>query len=89
MKATKFLNKQKSGKMTKAIIFDLTQTLQLFDFVRMRKEFKKILQAMPSCSKITTKKFMLAYQHAYDLYQIGKIKNDKAFAKKIFLLLRV
>ncbi|GEM_PF-2785270 len=75
--------------MARAIIFDMTQTLQLFDFARMQKEFQKIIKAIPKTRKIQVKRFMRAYFQAYDHYQIGKIQNDKEFCKKIFEKLKV
>jgi len=75
--------------MAKAIIFDMTQTLQRFNFARMQKEFHKIVRAIKKTRSIPIKRFMRAYFKAYDSYQVGKIKNDEQFAKKIFLQLGV
>jgi HAD superfamily hydrolase (TIGR01509 family) len=70
--------------MAKAIIFDMMQTLQRFDFARMQREFQKIIKAMPKTRKIPIKRFMKAYFKNYDLYQVGRIKNDKGFCRRIF-----
>jgi len=59
--------------MKKAILFDLTNTLQLFDWEKMEKGLSEII---PNFSLQTYKKY-------YNEYQSGKIKNDKQFFEKI------
>lgn len=75
--------------MAKAIIFDMTQTLQRFDFSRMQKEFHKIIKAIPQAKKIPIKQFMKAYFKNYDLYQTRKITNDNDFCTRIFSEFRI
>jgi len=70
--------------MATAIIFDMTQTLQIFDFPKMQKEFHDIIKAIPAARKIPISRFMKAYFKNYDSYQAGKINNDWDFCKGIF-----
>lgn len=70
--------------MARAIIFDMTQTLQRFDFAHMQSEFHKIIKEIPKARGIPIARFMKAYFAAYDLYQVGRIKKDRQFAKNIF-----
>jgi len=71
--------------MVKALFFDLTDTLQEFDW---SKQWKLLLPVFEKelRQKIDKKEFITKYQLAYEVYRLGKIKNDIAF---LDLLLRM
>jgi len=72
--------------MVKALFFDLTDTLQEFDWKKqwgllvslVEKELKQ---------KIKPEEFINKYQAAYEIYRLGKIKSDKEFFDLLFRML--
>ena len=63
----------------KAVIFDLTQTLQIFDFNIMLKDFRVIFKKLGKDISIDI--IFPIYKKHYDEYQCGKTKTDMQFAK--------
>lgn len=75
--------------MLEAIVFDMTDTLQWFDFKEMWKQFEKMLLFVEETREIPIEEFRQQYREKYDLYQSGKIGNDWEFFQKIFSDLKV
>jgi len=69
--------------MVKAIFFDLTGTLQNFNWnkqwVLMNVVLNKTLK-----SKVDIEEFKKVYQQVYEIYRLGKIKNDNEFFDLVF-----
>ena len=69
--------------MAKAIFFDLTGTLQNFNWNTqwrlLGKELNKIFR-----TKVSIEEFKRGYQQVYESYRLGKIKNDREFFDLLF-----
>lgn len=68
--------------MVKALFFDLTDTLQNFDWSKQWKLLKAVLQRLEI--NVYFNKFKRNYQKMYELYRTGKIKNDFEFFYLLF-----
>ena len=68
----------------KAIVFDLTNTLHLFDWKRLESDFSGLLVKLEKTRKLGIEAFLEAFNKHYNYYQAGKIMNDEEFYEKIF-----
>ena len=68
--------------MIKALFFDLTETLQNFNWDKQWKLLKIVLKKY----KVDMDEFKRTYQQVYELYRLGRIKNDREFFDLLFKL---
>ncbi len=69
--------------MVKALFFDLTGTLQNFNWDKQWTLLKSVLNKTLK-SKINIDEFKRTYQQAYESYRLGKIKSDTEFFDLVF-----
>jgi len=69
--------------MVKALFFDLTDTLQDFDWQIQWKLFIPIVEKEFNL-KIEPENFRQKYQQVYESYRLGWLKNDAEFFKLLF-----
>ncbi len=63
-----------------ALVFDLTQTLQIFDFNKMWAVLYDLVLEQPGSENVSFDEMQSAYGQAYGLYQRGAIKSDLEWA---------
>jgi putative hydrolase of the HAD superfamily len=69
--------------MVKTLFFDLTDTLQNFDWSKQWPLLQEIIQKETSY-KITIDELKKYYQQTYEFYRIGKIRTDLEFFDLLF-----
>jgi len=72
--------------MVKALFFDLTDTLQDFDWEKQWPLLIEIIKKETSYT-IPIEDLKQRYQQAYEIYRLGKIKRDFDFFEALFRLL--
>ena len=69
--------------MVKALFFDLTGTLQNFNWNRQWPLLKKLLESTLR-TKVDIEAFKVNYQQVYEVYRLGWLKNDREFFDLLF-----